>query len=58
LANANPDNKAKVRKKLRTPAQLLAQSSAGHGQRGLKRINHTNFNHRVRNFLRIMALQH
>jgi len=27
LANANPDGKAKVRKKLRTPAQLLAHSA-------------------------------
>jgi hypothetical protein len=52
LANAKPDNKVKVRKKLRTPAQLLAHSSARHKRRGLQSINPLIFKKQVRNFLR------
>ena len=52
MANANPDEKAKVRKKLRTPAQLLAHSSARPERRGLQSIAPSIFNKQVRNFLR------
>ncbi len=52
MANANPDNKAKVRKKLRTPAQLLAHLSARPKRRGLQSIEPSIFNKQVRKFLR------
>jgi hypothetical protein len=45
-------NIEKVRKKLRTTAQLLAHLPTGHRLRGLQSINPSRFNKQVRNFLR------
>ena len=50
------NNQEKVRKKLRSTAQLLAHLAAGLALLGLQRIYPLKYYDRLRNFLRSMAL--